>query len=201
VAFNPFDPLTDEQVLRNLTRELDTKPFLALSDWEQIRGSGVYLLYYTGQFLPYREISRHPSYGATPIYVGKAISRAADPSGSKILGGRVRQHAESLDSIENLQVSDFQVKYLDVKPRVTRACEDLLIDAYEPLWNSVLTGFGNHKVGVTRSTQRRSFWDEVHPGRVNHSGQAPCKLSSAEIMGRVRRHLAAQAASGVAKAA
>ena len=43
--------------------------------------------------------------------------------------------------------------------------EHLMIANYRPLWNHVVSGFGNHDPGSTRYDQARPLWDELHPGR------------------------------------
>jgi len=35
---------------------------------------------------------------------------------------------------------------------------------FNPLWNRLLDGFGNHDPGKGRYNQMRSAWDVVHPG-------------------------------------
>jgi hypothetical protein len=44
--------------------------------------------------------------------------------------------------------------------------ESLLIESFQPLWNVLIDGFGNHATGKRRATQYRSRWDTLHPGRV-----------------------------------
>ena len=51
-----------------------------------------------------------------------------------------------------------------------------LIRRFEPLWNTVIDGFGNHTPGVGRFDQAKSGWDVLHPGRTwaeRCRGQAP----------------------------
>jgi len=43
--------------------------------------------------------------------------------------------------------------------------EAKLIRTHEPLWNTVVDGFGNHDPGAGRINQARSEWDVLHPGR------------------------------------
>ncbi len=40
-----------------------------------------------------------------------------------------------------------------------------LIRRYQPLWNAVVDGFGNHDPGSGRYEQSPSEWDVLHPGR------------------------------------
>lgn len=43
--------------------------------------------------------------------------------------------------------------------------ESLLIERFQPLWNVVVDGFGNHDPGSGRYSGQRPLWDMVHPGR------------------------------------
>jgi len=51
-----------------------------------------------------------------------------------------------------------------------------LIRRYQPPWNAVIDGFGNHDPGAGRYDQARSEWDVLHPGRTwveRSRGQSP----------------------------
>jgi hypothetical protein len=41
----------------------------------------------------------------------------------------------------------------------------MLIDLFNPVWNKLLDGFGNHDPGKGRYLQQRAPWDTIHPGR------------------------------------
>jgi hypothetical protein len=41
----------------------------------------------------------------------------------------------------------------------------MLIDLFNPVWNKLIDGFGNHDPGSGRYLQKRAPWDELHPGR------------------------------------
>ena len=43
--------------------------------------------------------------------------------------------------------------------------EASLIRKFQPLWNSIIDGFGNHDPGKGRYNQAKSGWDVLHPGR------------------------------------
>ena len=49
--------------------------------------------------------------------------------------------------------------------------EDGLRRGYQPVWNSVLTGFGSHEQGSSTRRSGRSKWDTVHQGRSRTYGQ------------------------------
>lgn len=117
--------------------------------------SGVYCIYYDGD--------SHPLYngmtGDVPLYVGKAVSSGAP------LQTRLRDHHKSLIQAEDLDPRDFCVRVLPINDNWVAGCETRLITYFQPLWNTEVTGFGNHAPGSRRSTQRLSLWDTLHPGR------------------------------------
>ncbi|MFZ0932134.1 MAG: Eco29kI family restriction endonuclease, partial [Syntrophobacteraceae bacterium] len=43
--------------------------------------------------------------------------------------------------------------------------EASLIRKFQPLWNTIIDGFGNHTPGEGRFNQAKSGWDVLHPGR------------------------------------
>jgi hypothetical protein len=78
---------------------------------------------------------------------------------------RLGDHAASIEQVENLDLKDFKCRFLVVDDIWIPLAESLLIEMFSPLWNSKLTGFGNHDPGSGRYKQKRSFWDTIHPGR------------------------------------
>lgn len=134
----------------------------------------MYAIYYTGDLESYRSVAepnrndRHQQ----PIYVGKAVPQGAmkggfglDAGAGNVLFRRLREHARSIEQAENLNGQDFQCRYLVAEDIWIPLGESLLIEWFQPLWNVLLTGFGNHDTGRRRQTQNRSFWDTFHPGR------------------------------------
>ena len=113
-------------------------------------GMGVYTIHYRGDFDAYAGL------GETPIYVGKADSR---------LHGRLAQHARSIDQAGNIEIGDFDCRWLVLAPVWVGLTEQILIGEYRPIWNLAVTGFGNHAPGSGRRAQQRSEWDTLHPGR------------------------------------
>jgi hypothetical protein len=119
-------------------------------------GMGVYCLYYAGR--------AHPLYnGLTndiPLYIGKAVSKASQ------LDARLREHKKSINQAKDLNLEDFYYKLIEINEEWVAGCESLLISHFRPLWNTVLTGFGNHVPGKGRPHQRKSLWDTLHEGRL-----------------------------------
>jgi hypothetical protein len=149
----------------------DKTPLHRLLPPTSVVGLGVYAIYYTGGFPPYATLAAtHP---AIPIYIGKAVPQGArtgnqNEAATKSVRGRLAEHARSIAAAENLDVADFQCRFMlltgeegDLIPGI----ESALIRRHLPLWNSVVAGFGIHAPGKGRSAQARSEWDTLHPGR------------------------------------
>ncbi len=159
-----YDPLSVDELGRNAARALMEYPADALPPSNAFDGAGVYTLHYTGAFPAYAAIGAD-----MPIYVGKA-----DPPGRRqgrtqatttVLHSRLQQHAASIESAPNLDLSDFRCRWLVLDPVWIGLTEQVLIAQYQPIWNTVIDGFGNHDPGAGRRNQRRSRWDTLHPGR------------------------------------
>lgn len=137
-------------------------------------GTGVYALYYTGDFAPYSDIAKQNRDvpGSCPIYVGKASPPGVrkgcwdSTTVSKSLYLRLREHCRSIEECDNLDIEDFTCRFmicdLVIDPQVI---ENPLVRKYQPIWNTTLDGFGNHDPGKGRRLQSRSRWDILHPGR------------------------------------
>ncbi len=65
----------------------------------------------------------------------------------------------------NLDLADFSCRHLVVEDIWIPLGEALLIERFQPLWNVVVDGFGNHDPGAGRHSGQRPLWDVVHPGR------------------------------------
>ncbi len=129
-----------------------------------------------------------------PLYVGKAL-----PSGQRKGAGRqtqaeynlfqrLKQHAQSIASAENLVLTDFRCRYLVVEPVWISLAERFLIEHYRPVRNLAVEGFGNHPVGRYRETGARPAWDIIHPGRA-WASRLPANRSVEEVWGDIERHL------------
>lgn len=139
-------------------------------------GCGVYALYYLGSYEPYTRIAQLNRVTCTlPIYVGKAVPAGwraariqAKSTERTTLYSRLREHARSIQHVQNLRGKDFRCRFVilqDVETDLIVPVEAALIRKYQPLWNSVVDGFGNHDPGSGRYDQARSEWDVLHPGR------------------------------------
>jgi hypothetical protein len=168
--FNPLDKLNLGRAVRDALLE---RPVVPLPP-DRFKGAGVYAIYYLNGFKPYEKLARANRKGkwGLPIYVGEAVppgSRkggyglSADPG--DVLWQRLKEHAKSIEEAENLRLKDFRCRYLVVDDIWIPLGESLLIETFNPLWNRMLDGFGNHDPGKGRYNQMRSAWDVVHPGR------------------------------------
>lgn len=163
-----YNPLDYTNLTKSCVEELMRRGPFPLPLSERFAGSGVYALFYSGDFAPYAAIS---SNGAScPIYVGKAIP----PGGRKgakssktyySLFNRIRQHVKSIDATPSLHVEDFTCRFLVVTPLWITMAERFLLEHYRPIWNVVLDGFGNHDPGSGRYEGEITWWDALHPGR------------------------------------
>lgn len=143
---------------------------LPLSNIKPFYGSGVYAIYYIGNFPFYVPLSK----SETPIYVGQAapnISNAKTPleQGDK-LSSRLIEHFKNISKAKTtLSVADFEYRALVVQSGWETAAEDYLIHLFHPIWNSetqLVFGLGKHGDAAKTRANRRSPWDTMHPGRI-----------------------------------
>lgn len=165
-----FQSVVDEAI-----RFFTSTPVHRLPPPDRFIGTGVYGLYYVGEFELYSKIADLNQEACVhPIYVGKAVppgwrTARATASEAPILYQRLREHIRSIQQAANLQVSDFRCQFMilgGVESDLVVPVEAELIRRCRPLWNSVIDGFGNHDPGSGRYNQARSEWDVLHPGRL-----------------------------------
>jgi hypothetical protein len=148
-------------------------------------GPGVYALYYLGDFDLYSLLSAANRQECKwPIYVGKAVppgwrtGREA-LSETATLYSRLREHSVSIERANNLVGDHFVCRYMflaDAESDLIGTVEAALIRTYQPIWNTIIDGFGNHDPGNGRYNQSPSEWDVLHPGRSwvkNLKGEPP----------------------------
>ena len=188
----PFNPLDKRNLGQSVLNALTTLPLKPLGQMERFSGAGVYAIYFVGTKCLYEPL-RVESSRDRPIYVGKAIPSGARKGGSflnldpgEALYNRLREHADSINEVYDLNVDDFLCRYLAVDDVWIPLAESLLITKYLPLLNVVIEGFGNHDPGKGRTNQQRSLWDTMHPGRKWAEKLRNSKLSRQEIMIRIQ---------------
>ena len=196
MSAEPYNPLQKENLARSIAQELLAREAIPLGMLTDLKGAGVYAIYFSGDFAAYATISGLPDEGHPPIYVGKAIPKGGrkgglskDAGSGTALRDRLRQHANSIDEAINLSLSDFWVRYLTVDDIWIPLGENVLIDTFKPLWNRAIDGFGNKDPGRRRSTQYRSPWDVLHRGRTFAIKLAESGLTDLFLLQRVDDYL------------
>lgn len=192
----PYNPLEKRRLAESIVRELlGTEPE-PLGDLMPFLGAGIYLVYYRGDFMLYKILAalNHLSF-EFPIYVGQAVSPGgrkggfSEVTGSPALFNRISQHASSIRQAKNLDIRDFSCRFLVVDEFWISLAESLLIESYQPLWNVVVDGFGNHDPGSGRHLGKRPSWDTLHPGRIWAEKLQPSALNLEQIEARITAHL------------
>jgi hypothetical protein len=192
-----FNPLAKRNLGNSVLEALMRTSALSLDDAANARGAGLYAIYYTGDFAPYKVLADLNRMGPRrPIYVGKGSPEGArkglsidSTEASSGLRSRLRSHRNSISAAENLKVEHFCVKCLAVDDVWIGLGEAMLIETFKPLWNVVVEGFGNNNVGGGRFTGSRPAWDELHPGRNWAKKCQPSKLSIDQILRLVGQYM------------
>lgn len=191
-----FDPSNPRTVGELIAKTLLIQPRLPLSEVasNKFHGSGVYAIYYTGDFEAYQPASRTE----TPLYIGKVDPRSHDADsvesqGTKLFDRLKGDHAKSIRLAENLELDDFQCRYLVVKSAWQNTAESYLIHRLKPIWNNEINiCFGIGKHGDSSKTRRntRSPWDTLHPGRAWawNEGNTPNPKTQEDIISEIKQH-------------
>jgi hypothetical protein len=163
----PYDPLDYDNLAQSIVRALLESQEQSLPPEDPFEGSGVYAIYYHGDFHAYsRLVATRP---VPPIYVGSAAPsggrKGGQPAGRRKLYQRLRQHSKNIDRTENIALRDFTSRYLVVEPVWVTLAERFLVEHHQPVWNVAIDGFGNHAPGAGRRNMKRPLWDILHPGR------------------------------------
>ena len=193
----PFNPLDKRHLGESVGQAMLRQPVTPLENLETFTGAGIYAIYYTGGFSGYEPISecnRNKQFKA-PIYVGKAVPKGARKGGDlqaspgKVLYDRLKQHGKSIEEASNLDITDFNCRYLIVDDIWIPLGESLLIAKFDPLWNKLIDGFGNHDPGRGRHAGLRPRWDVLHPGRPWAERCQPRDESAEQIIREARDYL------------
>lgn len=191
-----FNPLDIQNLAHSMVTRMEETAGVGLDDVPKFEGAGIYALYYTGTFPAYRRIAQaNAEELRDPIYIGKAV-----PSGGRrgvtvsagptyALNKRLADHAKSVLAAENLDVDDFKVRWLVVEDIWIPLGESAMLRRYQPVWNALVDGFGNHHPGKGRINGIRSLWDTVHPGRSWAPQFPPRPDSAAEIEQKIEKYL------------
>lgn len=194
----PYNPLEKKNLGASVAEALLGRKPRRLDALVSFKGAGVYALYYKGDFPPYRRLAmlNEGDDPQAPIYVGKAVpaggrkgGAADNATATTTLYKRLKEHAESIECVENLKLEDFVCRYLIVDDIWIPLGESLLIAKFSPLWNSNLDGFGNHDPGKGRYQGLAPRWDVLHPGRPWATKCAPRAETKAQIASEVQARL------------
>lgn len=199
MAHPPFNPLDKRNLGESVAAALLNRPVGPLPPTQQFIGAGTYAIYYTGVYDLYAPIAagNQNDQFARPIYVGKAVPPGARKGGFGLgaapgaaLWSRLREHANSIRQAHNLELGDFSCRYLISDDIWIPLGESLTIERFQPIWNVVVDGFGNHPPGGGRQQQERSRWDTLHLGRAWAQTLPANRQTSDEIAQMVREFLA-----------
>ncbi|MBV6362747.1 Eco29kI family restriction endonuclease [Mycobacteroides chelonae] len=188
-----FDPSNTRLFGRFAAIALAAQDRVALADVEHVYGSGVYALYYSGSFAQYTAVANTE----TPLYVGKA-----QPSEGAVLPveqgtavtSRLREHRRSITYATNLDVADFECRFLVIAAGWETPAELELIRYFCPLWNEGIGpvhGLGKHGDSPTTRANGRSPWDTLHPGRPWATNIKQDQMTRAAIKAAIAAHLSA----------
>lgn len=164
-----FDPSNPNVAGRIVGITMIAQPRKPLANVERFYGSGVYAIYYNGDFRAYEGISKREH----PIYVGKAdpadpASKTALEQGDR-LSNRLNEHRKNIaKATTTLRLEDFDYRALVVQTGWQTSAEDYLIHLFKPIWNSevgICYGFGKHGDDPGTRANLRSPWDTLHLGR------------------------------------
>ncbi len=189
-----FDPSNPKVVGRFVALALVAQERHPLAEIPKFYGSGVYAIYYKGNFAAYGPISGTE----TPIYVGQAapaLSNARTPAeqGDK-LSKRLNEHRKNIaKAATTIDLADFEFRSLVVQSGWETAAEDYLIHLFRPIWNSetnILYGLGKHGDSATTRANKRSPWDTLHPGRAWAADSAEDAKSHSQIDAELAEHFA-----------
>jgi hypothetical protein len=187
-----FDAGNPAVVGRFVALAMIAQPREPLASVERFYGSGVYALYYKGDFANYAAIRG----SETPIYVGKAdpaTSQARTPmEQAERLAGRLKDHRRNVIKAENLAIEDFECRFLVVQSGWQEAAESYLINLFKPIWNDetgICYGFGKHGDDPGTRANKRSPWDTLHPGR--DWAHRDAGMADAKSLSKIQADLAA----------
>jgi len=193
----PFNPLDKRHLGESVGQAMPRQPVIPMADLTSFEGAGIYAIYYQGDFPAY-EVIAQKNQGQNfiaPIYVGKAAPKGARKGGDleaspgKVLINRLTQHKRSIEEASNLDIADFHCRYLIVDDIWIPLGESLIIAKFDPLWNKLIDGFGNHDPGKGRHAGLRPRWDVLHPGRPWADRCQPREETAEQIIGEARDYL------------
>jgi Eco29kI-like restriction endonuclease len=157
----PYNPLAKENLGKSVADALLERSIGPLPPEGKFIAAGIYAIYYNGPFKGYARLLEKnrtaPKSAAAqiPIYIGKAVPAGARKGGfglgaspGLVLYNRLCEHADSIrEAKSTLKLEHFRCRYIAVEDIWIPLGESMLIEMFNPLWNKVLDGFGNHDPG------------------------------------------------------
>lgn len=203
----PFNPLDKKNLGISVAEALIAENTEPLGEIDPFDGAGVYAIFYRGDFSPYAPlVEKNRRDFTAPIYVGKAVPAGArkggfglDTNPGQVLFKRLREHADSIRQVQTyaarkhvhqLKLEHLFCRYLLVDDIWIPLGESMLIEQFQPIWNRVIDGFGNHDPGKGRYNGQRSAWDTLHPGRPWASKCQPYSGTVDQILQGLRAYFA-----------
>ncbi|MDR3422863.1 MAG: Eco29kI family restriction endonuclease [Xanthobacteraceae bacterium] len=163
-----FDPGNPRTIGFFIALAITAQPRQPLGSLPEFYGSGVYAIYYNGDYPLYAPLSRTE----TPIYVGQAApgnDNAQTPVEQGLrLCARLNEHRKNIVRASSLNIEDFECRALVVQTGWETGAEDYLIRLFRPIWNSetkLVFGLGKHGDSAETRKNKRSPWDTLHEGR------------------------------------
>ncbi|MFZ0033395.1 MAG: Eco29kI family restriction endonuclease [Sedimentisphaerales bacterium] len=108
-----------EGIVNKAIEFFNNTPVHPLPPDNKFEGTGVYALYYTGNFELYQPITQQNSkHYKQPIYVGKAVPRGWRTARQPISGTtnelyrRLCEHANNIRQVTNLKLQDFHARFM-----------------------------------------------------------------------------------------
>ncbi|MBS9535098.1 Eco29kI family restriction endonuclease [Mycobacterium sp. M1] len=188
-----FDPSDTRLFGRFASIALVAQDRIALDAVDPVYGSGVYALYYLGDYPEYAPVANTE----TPLYVGKAQPKEGAvltvEQGTAVTA-RLGEHKRSITNAVNLNIADFECRYLVIAAGWEAPAELELIRYFCPVWNEGIGpvhGLGKHGDSATTRANRRSPWDTLHPGRGWAASTAKDQLTVSQIKAQVGQHFQA----------
>lgn len=163
-----FDPGNPRTIGFFIALALTAQPRQPLASMGEFYGSGVYAIYYNGDYWLYEPLRATE----TPIYVGQAApgnenARTSVEQGLR-LAARLNEHRKNIKRANSLSIEDFECRTLVVQTGWETGAEDYLIRLFRPIWNSetkLAFGLGKHGDSAGTRRNKRSPWDTLHEGR------------------------------------
>jgi len=160
----PYNPLARQNLGKSVADALLERSLGPLPPHERFIAAGIYTIYYHGSFKPYAPLVEKNRAAAkqglpeAPIYIGRAVPAGARKGGvglgaspGLVLYNRLCEHADSIQEANStLNLKHFSCRCIAVEDIWIPLGEAMLIDLFNPLWNRVLDGFGNHDPGKGR---------------------------------------------------